>query len=315
MEISVFLLAWVLVLHAKRQGKQWLSTLVCGILFGTTMELLLVSSAGAGYRYGHFNLMIGGEHKVPVWVGVGWGAILYAATWTAQRLALPRWLRPLAAGLLAVNVDMSLDPIAEKLGFWSWLNPPPVNLYGVPFDNFLGWFAIVATYSFYVREGFARVGPTQKRSYLWVPPLAAVLAIVSMAVIGVAVGFVYRVLGSQTPVFVAVFGGACVLSWQFVRKSRRDLAFSPAILAVPVVMHGLLWVLLFATKSFESELLTSLIVFIPLNFAVGFFGYAWVSIDALFPVPASTRATARIHDARIPPTPSDEAVPEESPSA
>lgn len=283
MELSVLALSIVLFRHAKREGKQWLSTYACGILFGTSLELLLVSRAGSSYRYGEFWLMVGWSHKVPLWVGVGWGAILYAASWTAQRLALPRWLRPLAAGLLAVNIDMSLDPIAEKLGFWNWLTPPAVNLYGVPFDNFLGWFAIVATYSFFVREGFHLVGPTKRYSYLWIPPLGALLAILSMVLIGMGASFAYRAMGSQTPLFVGVFSLACVLSWQFAKKSRRDVPFSRSILAVPVVMHGLLWALLFLTKSFESETLASLIVFIPINFAVGFFAYAWVSLDTLFP--------------------------------
>lgn len=313
-ELSVFALSAVLFRHAKREGNQWLSTYACGILFGTTLELLLVSRAGASYQYGEFWLMVGFGQKVPLWVGVGWGAILYAASWTAQRLALPRWLRPLAAGLLAVNIDMSLDPIAEKLGFWSWLHPPDVNLYGVPFDNFLGWFAIVATYSFYVREGFTRVSPSEKRSYLWIPPLAALLAIVSMGLIGAVVSVAYRVLGSQTPVFVVVLGGACALSWQFARKSRRDLPFSRSILAVPLVMHGLLWALLFLTKSFQSELLSSLIVFIPVNFAVGFFGYAWVSLDTLFPAPEGLPRTSRASDSGLMGSPSDEPLPEEVPS-
>jgi len=285
-EFSVLALSLVLLSHAKDEGKQWLSTYVCGILFGTSIELLLVSRAGASYRYGHFLIMLGPAGKqVPLWVGVGWGAILYAATWTAQRLQLPRWLRPLAAGLLAVNIDMSLDPIAEKLGFWSWLRPPAVNLYGVPFDNFLGWFAIVASYSFYVREGFARVKPNEKKSYLWIPPLAALLALVTMVAVGWLADRAYALFGSQTPVFVGVFAGSWVLTYQFAKRSRRDLPFSARILAVPVVLNALLWGLLFATKSFESELLSSLIVFIPINFVVGFFGYAWVSLDTLFPAP------------------------------
>jgi len=146
MELCVFALALVLVPHARKQGRQWVSTYACGVLFGTTIEMLLVSGASASYRYGEFLVMLGPAGKeVPLWVGVGWGAILYAASWTAYRLKLPRLLRPLAAGVLAVNIDLSLDPIAHHLGYWVWLKAPPVNLYGVPFDNFLGWFGIVAS--------------------------------------------------------------------------------------------------------------------------------------------------------------------------
>jgi hypothetical protein len=115
MELSVFALSAVLFRHAKREGNQWLSTYVCGILFGTSLELLLVSRAGASYEYGEFWLMVGFSQKVPLWVGVGWGAILYAASWTAQRLALPRWLRPLAAGLLAVATSAGRKPVRRAV--------------------------------------------------------------------------------------------------------------------------------------------------------------------------------------------------------
>lgn len=283
-EFAVYALALVLVPHARREGKQWVSTYACGVIFGTLLELLIVSRAGASYRYGTFVVMLGPEGKqVPLWVGIGWGAILYVSTWTAQRLRLSRVLRPLAAGTLAVNVDLSLDPIAERLGFWDWLSPPPVNLYGVPFDNFLAWFAIVASYSFFVREGFHRFPPNRMLSFLWVPPLAVVCALLTMIGVQKVAGLLYELPGGQTSVFVAVFGLACWFAWSVALRSRRDLPFSVRVLAVPVGMHGLSWFLLFATKSFEAALLSSLIVFIPVNFFVGFLGFSWVSLDHLFP--------------------------------
>jgi hypothetical protein len=77
-------------------------------------------------------------------------------------------------------------------------------------------------------------------------------------------------------------------------------------------MHGLLWALLFLTKSFQSELLSSLIVFIPVNFAVGFFGYAWVSLDTLFPAPEGLPRTSRASDTGLLGSRSDNPLPEES---
>jgi uncharacterized membrane protein len=284
-ELSVFALALTLIPHARSQGKQWVSTYACGVLFGTAIELLIVSRAGASYRYGDFWLMLGPEgKKVPLWVGVGWGAILYAATWTAYRLKLPRLLRPLAAGVLAVNIDMSLDPIAHHLGYWKWLSAPAVNLYGVPFDNFLGWFAIVASYSFFVREGFDRYRPETGRSYVWVPPLSAVLATVVMVGVKQVAEVVYALPGGETGPFVLVFGVSCAIAWGYAVRSRRDQPVSWPILGVPLFMHGLLWLLLFTTGTFADPLLTSLIVLIPMNLFVGFFAYGWVSLENLFPV-------------------------------
>ena len=289
MELCVFGLVAALAPHAKKQGWQWVSTYGFGVVFGTTIELLIVSRAGASYRYGEFLVMLGPEGKqVPLWVGVGWGSILYAATWTAYRLKLPRLLRPLAAGVLAVNIDLSLDPIAHHLGYWKWLKAPAVNLYGVPFDNFLGWFAIVASYSFFVREGFDRFRPEKSRSWLWVPPVSVVLALGVMIGVQRIADVVYMLPGGQTAPFVLVFGVSCAIAWGYAVRSRRNQPFSWQILAVPVVMHSVLWLTLFATSTFTSPLLTSLIVLIPLNLFVGFFAYGWVSLDRLFPVPQTT---------------------------
>lgn len=286
-ELFVFVLAALLVPHARSQGKQWMSTYACGVLFGTAIELIIVSRAGASYEYGEFLVMVPGPHgkNVPLWVGVGWGAILYAASWTAQRLQLPRLLRPLAAGVLAVNIDLSLDPIAHHLGYWKWLSAPAVSFYGVPFDNFLGWFAIVASYSFFVREGFRLFPPTKNASYLWVPPLAALLAIGVMMGVKTIADFLYELPGGQTLTFVVVFGVSTAIAWGYAMRSQRSLPFSWQILAVPVAMHTVLWVLLFATDTYQPPLLTSLIVLIPMNLFVGFFAYAWVSLEVLFPAP------------------------------
>ena len=125
--------------------------------FGLTSELLLVVLAdpeGQHNVYGDFLLMVGpaGE-KVPIWVGVGRGSIVYVSTFTAQRLRSPWLLRPLSAGLLAVSIDLSLDPIADRLGFWKWFNVNPLNYFGVPFDNFVGWFLIVSSFALCVRAG------------------------------------------------------------------------------------------------------------------------------------------------------------------
>lgn len=302
-ELCVFALALVLIPHARQQGKQWVSTYLCGVLFGTAIELIIVSRAGASYEYGEFWLMVPGPNgkSVPLWVGVGWGAILYAATWTAQRLQLPRLLRPLAAGVLAVNIDLSLDPIAHHLGYWKWLAAPAVNLYGVPFDNFLGWFAIVASYSFFVREGFRRFPPNRGSSYVWVPPLAALLAIGVMMGVKTIAGIVYELPGGETLPFVLVFGLSTAIAWGYAVRSQRSLPFSWQILAVPVFMHTVLWLLLFATASFKPPVLTSLIVLIPMNLFVGFFAYGWVSLEVLFPIPpAPAPALERAKAAREP---------------
>lgn len=284
-EWSALALGCVLAWHAKTQGARWLSTCLWGMVFGTVVELMIVSRAGSSYEYGKFLFMIGPAGKqVPLWVGVGWGTIVYAATWTAQRLQQPWWLRPVSAGILAVNLDLSLDPIAECFGFWHWKSPPSTNYYGVPFDNFLGWFAIVASFALFTRWGFRLVKPGVKWSSFWVPPIAAVLGVLAMALIQGAIGSIYdKVPGGQTTVFMIVLGFAFVSTWGFLVHSRRGYPANWQILAVPLFMHTLFIVLLVFSRAYEQPPLTSLIVALPTNLLVGFFAYSWASLDTLFP--------------------------------
>jgi uncharacterized membrane protein len=285
-ELTAFVMAGLLVWHAHRQGPRWLSTILWGMAFGFGTELLLVARAGASYRYGEFLVMLGPSGKqVPLWVGLGWGFILYAATWTAQRLRQPMWLRPLSAGLLAINLDLSLDPVAGCLGWWTWLEPGTPNFYAIPYDNFLGWFFIVASYALFVRLGFRWVPPGVKGSSFWIPPLAALAASLVLFGVRLVSDPVYEALGGPLWPFLLVFGVSSVVAAETAFRSRRDHAKNWTIVAVPVVIHSVLWLILLLTHSYRDPLLSSLLVVIPLNLVVGFFAFAWPSLETLFPVP------------------------------
>lgn len=171
-EIGVVLfLVWMLK-HAWQEGRRWAATLVFGVVFGVVLEVLIVN----GDRQGHVmykyctDIFWAVVLDVPIAIGVGWGIVLYASAWTAQRLELEWYWRPFAAALLAISIDLTLDPLAHRFGLWTWLRfngdhgtlipdkGPGANTlldyYGVPYDNFLGWFLVVFLYTFVVRLFF-----------------------------------------------------------------------------------------------------------------------------------------------------------------
>lgn len=84
--------------------------------------------------------------RVPLLVVLIWPVILDSALSLSKHFAAPGDARtPLVVGAL-VLVDASLiEPVAVKLGLWSWSVP---GLFGVPPIGFLGWavFAGVAVY-------------------------------------------------------------------------------------------------------------------------------------------------------------------------
>jgi uncharacterized membrane protein len=53
-------------------------------------------------------------------------------------------------GLILTTLDLSTDPFAEANGFWIWVDQGPY--FGVPFHNFIGWFA--TGFITYIIHGF-----------------------------------------------------------------------------------------------------------------------------------------------------------------
>ncbi len=152
----------LIIAHAWRRGRGAVATFTAASLFGFTLEFLSVR-AGTDYCYGKFLIMVppwevgakmplaactGGE-AVPLWIILGWGITVYVAMATSSLLPIPWWVRPLLDGLLAVNIDWIMDPLAGHLGFWTWFHPGP--WFGIPLDNYFGWIMTVAGFSFLVR--------------------------------------------------------------------------------------------------------------------------------------------------------------------
>lgn len=283
-ELVVYCLAVVLLRHAYAQGLRWLATTFWAMAFGLAVELLLVRYQNVNsqhYVYGDFLIDIGTPgHLVPLWVGVGWGLIVYISTFTAQRLRAPWVLRPCIAGVLAVGVDLSLDPMAERLGFWKWHNVDPINYYGVPFDNFLGWFWIVASFSLFVRIGFNLVRDGRWGSTFWIPPIGAAFAVLAVLLVGRLVDFVYLWPLGQVGLFVVVFAAAAGITWGFALRTKRDNPKNWEILSLPLVINALLILMLLFTKEFINS--PTLLVAIPINMLASFFAFSWPSLETLF---------------------------------
>jgi uncharacterized membrane protein len=302
-EFGVYAFAILIGIHVwRKEGKRWFATLLWGVIFGTITEWLITHGAhdpnSVYYQYNPgFIIPFGtGDKLVPLWVGVGWGCILFAATWTAQRLELPWWLRPFAAAILAINIDLSLDPVANLAGFWKWINVDPVkSYYGVPFDNYHGWFWIVASYAYFVRAGFHlydkltgrtvekktdRFQPTPFGEF-FVPFVAALAASAVLFVLRRYATDAYRAIG-ESNLFMLTFLPGAYLFWRFALKAHRDNPPNKVVLAIPIAFHSFAVLALFIV--YPSSFPTLLIA-IPSQMLFGFLGYGWSSLEIMFPTP------------------------------
>jgi hypothetical protein len=166
-ELVIYIQLVLCLYHAWQQGTANLLRLLAGILFGVTLELATIRQLDA-YEYGRFLIMV---LDVPLCIGVAWSCILYSVMEFSDASSLPYFARPTLDGLLALNIDLALDAIAIRLGFWDWGQGLDFQYFGVPYPNFWAWFWVVSSFSL----GYRLFARRTDWTHTWLAPLSALL--------------------------------------------------------------------------------------------------------------------------------------------
>jgi hypothetical protein len=148
--------------------------MIGGVIFGLLLEFVDVYFLN-GYTYGRFMVMLGRSPlDIPLWIGVGWGIIMYSSRLYSDRLGLPIFAAAAFDAFLALNIDGTMDVTAYRLHMWDWgwsvsnRNPLTSQWFGIPWNNYFGWLVVIFTYS-----GFSRLFSKWKIKILI--PLAAIV--------------------------------------------------------------------------------------------------------------------------------------------
>ena len=142
-ELLVGLIFLLCLYHAWRTGRAAVGQLLSGTVFGLLLEIITIDQVHA-YSYGPFTIMVA---DVPLVIGLAWGCMIYTAQIYSNATTLPEWARPLLDALLVLNIDLSMDAIAIRLGMWSWGQGLQFQYFGVPYANFWAWFWVVFCFS------------------------------------------------------------------------------------------------------------------------------------------------------------------------
>jgi uncharacterized membrane protein len=215
----------LMLLHARRALGLPRALVEVGTLvaYGYALEWIAMA-VFRSHDYGQaWRLAPGG---VPIAVAAVWASVILAAvTLAARRGMASAARRALAAALVAISLDLVMEPVAVRVGLWRWT--PPGGWLGVPMGNFVGWAVIVAAWC-RGAERDAAIAPARglvtRRAGLAAASVAALLG----------VGFAWRTLGLER-LFTATAGwaaaGAIWLVTLQVMGRRRPATGWPDTLA------------------------------------------------------------------------------------
>jgi hypothetical protein len=112
--------------------------------------------------------------ETPVLACVGWFFVAYSCVYISGLLipgARILWKATLG-GLLAVNLDLWLDPVQthETFKSWIWAEQDVINIFSIPLSNFMGWFLLIFLFAivFHRLPGMVRKrGPGRAALYFY----------------------------------------------------------------------------------------------------------------------------------------------------
>jgi uncharacterized membrane protein len=228
-ELIIYLQLALCLRHAWQHGTANLLRLLAGIIFGVALELATIRQLHA-YEYGRFLIMV---LDVPLCIGVAWSCILYSAMEFSNASSLPYWARPVLDGLLALNLDLALDAIAIRLGFWDWGQGLTFQYFGVPYANFWAWFWVVFSFSL----GYRLLAHREDWVVTWLSPLMA-LMIGLGGVLGTNIIIAFEVPFQDHKLFVAVTLSLALIFVASMRPRFYERPIPTLVFWIPFLTHA-----------------------------------------------------------------------------
>jgi uncharacterized membrane protein len=162
------------VCRHERNDRKMLTALLLAFLYGMILEALNIRMSKEIYVYsGDFAFQALG---VPLAIGAGWSIIYYLSLKLSEPFYLSWWQAPFLMALIALTFDLTIDAVAIRLGFWHWKLRLDEEWFGVPYDNFFGWLAVMWTFGLSMNLSYRdNIKPAIARIIRLTAPLASAL--------------------------------------------------------------------------------------------------------------------------------------------
>jgi bisanhydrobacterioruberin hydratase len=134
---TLLLTGGVALYSSVQKGK--LKLIIWGLLVYLGTFTLEVVGIKTGYIFGnyYYGYVLGFKIlDVPLIIGFNWVGIMLGAIGIASRIHKSAFQIALLTGTFSVLFDLMLEPVAVKLGYWTWEQG------FIPLHNYYAWFAI-----------------------------------------------------------------------------------------------------------------------------------------------------------------------------
>jgi len=185
-EASAVIEFGILFIHGRTwlKGKDWVWIFGLPLMYGVILEnggILMGFFREEGYLI-YLPLL-----HAPVVTMIGWVSVLYCAFFIVERV-LPG-MRPFFRGLIVTGIGLSMDipfdPVATRLGWWTWNDALKVSIWGVPAVNYIAWFWALFPYAwcYYRVRGMERIGEEKRLALcLMLMPVILVVELVGLVI-------------------------------------------------------------------------------------------------------------------------------------
>ncbi len=192
-ELGIYVTAAYVLVKLWRTQPEKVPRMLVAMVFAGALEIFDIRTTHT-YHYDRFLLMWGDwPNWFPICIAVAWGLVLHSTMEAGEHLFASRWARPPMVAVLAVSVDLLLDPVVASsrivaepgmacdatwvgpgqaigLGFWVWCVPEAEHslIWGIPFGNFYAWGAVTLGFSAVAEVLQARFGKRATLGDQWV---------------------------------------------------------------------------------------------------------------------------------------------------
>lgn len=135
--LSLLLAGLIVIIGAEYAPD--LARLIAIASLGFLLEVLGVRLAVPFGAYTYTHALRPQLFDVPLVIAFAWMVLIAYVKQMLLVLKLSFWLELLIASTWMTAIDLLIDPLAvNKLGYWQWMGSG--SYYGVPLNNFAGWF-------------------------------------------------------------------------------------------------------------------------------------------------------------------------------